>query len=135
MNAMVMTDKGIPIIETWDAMTKRHFNEKVSVLKYMAAGGLTCIQAGTVLDRSSGYIRKFIANNGLDIKFKRANPHHSEARAAAMAKTLADRIALSQREPRLTCKQAAKKQGVSYSCLRTYSHRHNIPWKPVGATA
>jgi transposase len=133
MNAMVMNAKGVPIIETWDAMKRRHFNERVEVLSYLAAGNLTYRQAATVLDVDQGAISKFIHRNHLGIKFKEATRMLSQSRRDKIARVLGERIALSQAEPRLTCKEAAKKLGVSRDCLKAYSQRHSIKWKPHGA--
>lgn len=135
MNAIVRNADGIPVIETWDAMTRRHFNERAEVLRYLADGRITSLQAGKVLGREPGCLRKFIARNGLGIKFRIGGAHKSGPRAETFAKILSERTALSQREPHITCKQGAKELGVSYTCLRTYSARHGIKWKPVGEKA
>lgn len=133
MNAMVMNDKGIPIIETWQAMKQRHFNEKVEALRYMADNGLTTTQASKVLDCMGNQITRFISHNKLDIKFKLPSHRMSGGSYESIAKKLTDRVALSKEEPRLTCKEAAKRLGMREYSLREYSRRHSIKWKPPGS--
>jgi len=133
MTALVMSDKGVPIIETWADMKRRHFNERVEVLTYLASGNLTYRQAGTVLDVEPGVISKFVHRNHLGIKFKLAPRELSQSRRDEMERVLAERTALSHAKPRLTCREAARKLGVSRNCLKTYSQRHSIKWKRHGA--
>ena len=129
MNAMVMTDKGIPIIETWAGMKQRHFNERVEVLKYMAAGGLTYRQAAKVLDVTATSISRFIHIHGLGIKFKQLPRSLSKERRDEMARVLDERMGLCKREPWLTCREASEKLGLSRDTLKTYSYRHAIPFQ------
>ena len=133
MNAMVMNAKGVPIIETWAGMRQRHFNERVEVLKYLAAGRLTYRQAAKVLDVKAVSISRFVHMNGLDIKFKQLPRSLSKERRDEMAKVLEERKGLSQMEPWLTCREASEKLGVPRDTLKTYSYRHGIKWKPVGS--
>ena len=129
MGAMVFNDKGIPIIETLEAMKRRHFNERVEVLEYLAGKNLTSRQAAKILDVPSSSIRHFIQWNGLGIKFRFPTDIGDERRAE-YTRVYEERLALSQAEPRLTCKEAAEKLGITAGGLKIYSLRNSIKWKP-----
>lgn len=115
----MMTNK--PVVETWDAMTARHHDEREAAILDLAASGLTVSQAAEALGTSLNTVTGYIFRYKVPASFTRQ-------KRAKVADTgiLDQRIRMSTMG--YTLAKAAKALGIRCDHLARYSRRHGITW-------
>ena len=121
MNAMAAIRK----VETWAEIEQRFTDDREAAIMDLADEGHTKVETARILAMNVQTLRKFIAKNGVRVKFTRKRHHHKK-----FIDLLAHRRKLSKRN--ITVTQAAEIEGIHPDTMRIYSDKHGIPWKPSG---
>jgi len=117
MNMIAQT----PVVESWAAMKKRHFQDRVKAIADLAATGLTMTEVADALGVSRSLVYDFNKKYALDIAFK--DPGNNNG---SRTKTYKRRLFLSRTG--ISLKMGAKTLGMTVPSLEDWSDRNEVEW-------
>ena len=121
--------------QTWEERRGKDRAERIADIRRLAAEGLCVNDVASAIGVRASSMHTFLDRAGEIVVFTRKPYTKNPAADSTNVKKYAERLALNMVRPRLTCKEAAARSGVTPRAMQVYSSDHDLNWRPASSWA